>query len=151
MDDFDFLHGTWDVANRKLVTLFDGCTEWDEFPARSVVRPLLDGLGNLDEMSVPTRGWAGATLRLFDLEHKTWSIYWCSSRSGRLEPPVVGGFEAGVGAFQGDDAHEGRPIKVRFAWHVLGADHARWEQRFSADAGETWELNWVMDYHRVAQ
>lgn len=150
MDDFDFLHGSWNVANRKLTRLFEGCDEWDEFPGHATVRPVLDGIGNIDEIAFPTRGWAGATLRLYDLDAKRWSIYWSSSRTGRLDPPVVGGFEGARGTFDGTDTHDGRTIHVRFTWLRQTRETARWEQRFSADSGATWELNWVMDLTRAA-
>ncbi|NUU20709.1 MAG: hypothetical protein HOV68_04205, partial [Streptomycetaceae bacterium] len=97
MDDFHFLHGTWDVANRKLTRLFADRDEWEEFPGRATVRPLLGGLGNIDEITFPTHGWAGTTLRLYDLATRKWSIHWASSRTGRLDPPVVGGFDGDRG------------------------------------------------------
>ncbi|MFE4920754.1 hypothetical protein [Streptomyces sp. NPDC056661] len=40
MDDFDFLHGSWDVANRRLTTpLGSGPGTWVEFPGHAVVQP----------------------------------------------------------------------------------------------------------------
>ena len=95
--------------------------------------------------------------------------------NGRLEPPVVGRFDGDEGIFEGDDQLDGRPIRVRFRWtrqgpsaapgrseaadapprgaasasELGGTDTARWEQAFSADAGRTWEVNWVMEFERV--
>ena len=28
-------------------------------------------------------------------------------------------------------------------------DHARWEQAFSEDGGQTWETNWIMESTRI--
>jgi hypothetical protein len=67
----------------------------------------------------------------------------------RLEPPVHGRFERGVGTFFGEDAHEGRPILVRFIWSGVTARAARWEQAFSLDRGVSWETNWVMHLERT--
>jgi len=61
-----------------------------------------------------------------------------------------GGFTGDIGVFEGDDTFEGKPIRVRFTWTRLDADHARWEQAFSADAGRTWETNWTMDFTRAS-
>ncbi len=150
MNDFDFLHGSWDVANRRLTTPLDPASgEWAQFPGRTVVRSLFGGAGNIEELTFPTLGRSGATLRLFDREREQWSIFWSDSRTGRLDPPVVGGFAGDRGDFYGDDTDEGRPIRVHFTWHRLGPDAARWEQEFSADGGVTWELNWVMDFTRT--
>jgi NIPSNAP len=106
-------------------------------------------MGNVDELRFPTRGWAGATLRLFNPESRRWSIYWINSRDGLLQPPVHGSFQAGVGVFFGDDVDEGRPVRVRFRWTVLSDKRAHWEQAFSTDGEKTWETNWTMDFRRA--
>ncbi|MET8788303.1 hypothetical protein [Streptomyces sp. NPDC004589] len=150
MDDFDFLHGSWDVANRRLTApLGSGPATWTEFPGHAVVRPLFGGAGNIDEITFPTLGRQGVTLRLFDREKGRWSIHWSDSRTGRLDPPLVGGFTGDRGDFRGEDTYDGRPIRVHFIWYRLGADTARWEQEFSADDGRTWELNWTMNLTRT--
>ncbi|WP_329192067.1 MULTISPECIES: hypothetical protein [unclassified Streptomyces] len=151
MDDFDFLHGCWDVANRRLTApLGSGPATWVEFPGHAVVRSLFGGAGNIDELSLPTLARQGVTLRLFDRELERWSIHWSDSRTGRLDPPVVGGFTGDRGDFHGEDTYDGRPIRVHFTWYRLGPDAARWEQEFSGDDGLTWELNWIMDFTRTA-
>ncbi|MFD8701135.1 hypothetical protein ACFV1W_00750 [Kitasatospora sp. NPDC059648] len=149
MNDFDFLHGSWDVANRRLTAPLSGDGTWEEFPGHSVIRPLLGGAGNIDEITFPTRGRRGVTLRLFDRETGQWSIHWSDSRTGRLDPPVIGGFTGDRGDFHGEDTLDGRPIRVHFTWYRLGPDSARWEQEFSADGGRSWELNWTMDLTRT--
>ncbi|HYM86596.1 MAG TPA: hypothetical protein VET30_07635, partial [Pseudoxanthomonas sp.] len=78
------------------------------------------------------------------LQAKRWSLYWAGNRSGVLEPPVVGRFEHGVGIFEGDDTHQGRPIRVRFIWSEISARSAHWQQAFSVDGGRSWETNWHM-------
>ncbi|MFI5907971.1 hypothetical protein [Dactylosporangium sp. NPDC051541] len=148
MNDFDFFIGSWNVVNRRLRTLFAGSDDWYTFPGTAVCRPLFGGAGNIDEIEFPTVGWAGLTLRLFDVERQTWSLYWASSRTGTLEPPVTGAFTGGRGDFYGDETLEGRPIRVHYLWSDITADSARWEQEFSADGGATWESNWVMEFTR---
>ncbi|MBL1119062.1 hypothetical protein JK364_42880 [Streptomyces sp. 110] len=152
MDDFDFLHGSWHVANRRLTApLGPGPATWAEFPGHAVVRPLFGGAGNIDEITFPTLGRQGVTLRLFDRETERWSIHWSDSRTGRLDPPVIGGFTGDRGDFHGEDTYDGRPIRVHFTWNRLGPDTARWEQEFSADGSRTWELNWTMDLTRTGR
>ncbi|MGW4790516.1 hypothetical protein [Streptomyces sp. NPDC004230] len=126
MDDFDFLHGSWDVANRRLTApLGSGPATWTEFPGHAVVRPLFGGAGNIDEITFPTLGRQGVTLRLFDRETGRWSIHWSDSRTGRLDPPLVGGFAGDRGDFRGEDTYDGRPIRVHFTWYRLGRSTAR--------------------------
>jgi hypothetical protein len=149
MHDFDFLIGSWNVANRRLTRLFVGSTEWEEFPGHSTVRPLFDGAANIDEITFPTLGNQGATMRLFAPQRREWSIYWASSRTGTLFPPVVGTFNNGRGDFYGDDTHEGQPIKAHFIWSHITPTSAHWEQEFSHDGGKTWETNWTMELSRA--
>ena len=148
MSDFDFLYGEWNVANRRLSELFVGSNEWREFSATSWARPLLGGVGNVDEMDCPSEGFSGATIRLQDQTSGQWSIYWADSTSGRLFPPVVGSFADGRGDFYGNDEVDGRPIRAHFIWSEITPDSARWEQEFSLDGGATWETNWVMEFSR---
>jgi len=147
--DFDFLAGTWSIANRRLKRRGAASNEWDEFPATGHAEMHLGGVANTDEIIFPAQGWAGMTLRAFDLEKRQWSIYWINSRLGKLLPPVVGGFAGDRGEFYGEDQDEGRPVRVRFIWTRLGPDAARWEQAFASD-GQAWETNWIMELKRVS-
>lgn len=146
--DFDFLVGSWDVANRRLPKPLTDSQDWDEFRSTSQCRGVLDGAGNLDEISAPDRGFSALTLRLFDPERKEWSLYWASSRDGRLQPPVTGHFAEGTGTFYSREIYNGTAITVRFIWSGITSDSARWEQAFSTDDGKTWETNWIMKFTR---
>jgi len=150
LHDFDFLKGIWSVANRRLKTRWKESDDWDEFPGTHFGHAdQLGGIVNVDEMSFPTRGFSGWSVRLFDLERRRWAIYWADTRTGTLFPPVFGRFDGDRGEFVGDDEDEGRPVKVKFLWTRLGPDAARWEQSFSLD-GKVWETNWVMSFTRIA-
>jgi hypothetical protein len=147
--DFDFLIGSWQVHNRRLRQRLQSSTEWDEFPASNVARQLLGGVGNEDEFrTAHDGGFIGMTFRFFNRATRQWAIYWADSRTGRLEPPVIGSFRGERGVFDGTDVCDGRPVRVRFTWLRLDGDRARWEQAFSADDGRTWETNWIMEMTR---
>ncbi len=146
--DFDFLVGSWDVHNRRLVERLAGSEEWDEFPATMRSVGAFDGKANFDETVFPTKGFSGLTLRVIDPTTSQWSLYWVSSCRGVPEPPVVGTFTDGRGEFFGDDTHDGRPIRVRFIWSEITGASARWEQAFSVDDERTWETNWIMEFTR---
>ncbi|WP_327090569.1 hypothetical protein OIE66_08080 [Nonomuraea sp. NBC_01738] len=150
MSDFDFLAGTWNVHNRRLRKRLAGSDDWEEFPGLATATRPFDGAASFDEIRFPTLGYSGMTLRLRDAETGLWSIYWADSRFGRLgTPPMVGGFDGDRGEFYADDEHEGRPVRCRFIWTVLGPDGCRWEQAFSVDGERTWETNWVMELSRA--
>lgn len=147
-DDFDFLHGHWQVDNRCLATRTPGSNDWKEFPAVMACEPRLGGIANVDQIDFTTQGWSGLTMRLFDTAKRQWSIYWISSRTGTLYPPVHGGFSGDRGEFYGEDEDGGRHVYARFVWLRQGPDAARWEQAFSPD-GVEWEINWTMQMTRV--
>ncbi|MFD8225416.1 hypothetical protein ACFV16_14735 [Streptomyces massasporeus] len=146
--DFDFFHGDWDVLHRRRTDFLDPDSDWEEFPSTSRCLPLFDGAANLDEIDMPHLSAKGATLRLFDRESEQWSLYWASSISGTLFPPVVGRFEGGIGTFHGDDTYDGKDIRARFVWSGISDTSARWEQAFSVDGGDSWLTNWIMEFTR---
>ena len=75
-------------------------------------------------------------------------VYWIDPKVGKLESPLVGGFDGARGEFYGDDVEDGRPIKVRYSWIKKDRDHARWEQAFSFD-NRSWETNWTAEFTRT--
>ena len=152
MNDFDFLVGTWSVANRRLTKRLVGSDDWEEFPGESTAVKVWDGAANFDQIDFPTKGWRGLTLRLYDPAREEWSLYWSNSRDGLLGlPPVVGRFaEDGTGSFYADEEQEGQQVRVRYLWSGITDTTARWEQAFSPDGERTWETNWIMDMTRTA-
>jgi hypothetical protein len=50
--NFDFLIGHWRILNRRLTERLAGADTWDTFEATLSVRPILGGLGNVDEFKV---------------------------------------------------------------------------------------------------
>jgi len=149
--DFDFLHGHWRVHHRRLRERLAGNDEWQTFDGRSTVQPLLGGQGNVDDnlLNLPAGAYRAASLRSFDPRTRRWAIWWLDARDPhRLDVPVVGGFEHGVGSFYADETFNDRPIRVRFRWTDTQTGSPRWEQAFSPDAGRTWEVNWTMTFVR---
>jgi len=145
MGDFDFYVGTWDVANRRRVDYLDPTSPWEEFPAVSVAARHFDGGANIDEISFPTKGWAGLTVRLHDPVTDLWSLYWVSRAAPVITTPVTGRFVDGRGEFTSDEEWDGVLVRVRFLWTDISETTARWEQAFSRDGGTTWLPNWVME------
>ncbi|HEU5269321.1 MAG TPA: hypothetical protein VFU36_05290 [Jatrophihabitans sp.] len=148
MNNFNFLVGNWTVANRKLRERLVGCQEWEEFESSSVAWNLLDDAAQVDQFTFPDSSTA-LTLRLFDPHRQEWSLRWAASSDGVLLPPVIGRFDDdGVGTFYGDDEHQGTPVRVRYVWSDITENSARWEQAFSTDGGQSWEINWTMQLTR---
>ena len=154
--DFDFVHGSWAVRNRRRRDSLDAAsTEWDEFASTGTHAPLLGGIGNLETYETtefPGLGqFSGLALRLHQPDTDTWRIWWSSNAApGRLDPPLVGGFEGRRGTFFSRDVVNGTDVEVRFVWQHVDDTTAIWEQAFSTDGGDTWDTNWVMEMTRTA-
>lgn len=148
--DFDFLSGRWRIENERLVGRLQGSTTWETFHAVGVIRPVLGGTGNVDECSTDHRpGFQALSLGVFNPTRKLWSIHWVDNASGALKPPTVGRFGDGRGDFFGDDTIDGREIKVHFVWANVDTPSPTWLQEFSADGGQTLEVNWRMTLTRI--
>jgi hypothetical protein len=127
-----------------------GGNDWERFAASSHCRPILDGLGNLEELRTPHRpGYVGSAVRLYDRAAACWRIHWVDNRSGVLQPPVSGRFVDGNGVFEGPDEYDGQAILTRFSWLATDTETPRWEQAFSLDSGQSWEVNWIMQFRRI--
>jgi hypothetical protein len=150
--DFDFLFGSWAVRHHKLKRRLAGSDDWSDFAGQLSCRPLIHGLGNMDDNQFddPAGPYAAVAVRYFNPATRLWTIYWVDGRYPQMEPAVSGAFKDGVGLFYAEDRFEGKPIRVRFRWSDISSSSARWEQAFSPDAGATWEVNWKMEFVRVA-
>ena len=65
-NDFAFLAGRWQVANRRLRRRLAGCADWEHFDATSQGWSLLDGGVSVDEIRFASQGGSGCTLRTLD-------------------------------------------------------------------------------------
>ncbi|MGI8678834.1 MAG: hypothetical protein ACR2LX_09140 [Jatrophihabitans sp.] len=145
--DFDFLQGWFDVTSRRLRDPLDHTSGWVVTQATSSARTHFGGAVSIDEMSFPANGNYGMSLRLFDPAQRAWSIYWVDSRTGRLQPPVIGRSRRWL---TGPDEYAEHPVIASYSWTDVTDHAARWQQCFSLDEGATWLPNWTMDFVRRA-
>jgi hypothetical protein len=149
-NDFDFLAGSWKVHHRMLTQRLKGSTEWIEFEGETVLRKILNGIGNIDEniIHMPSGPVRAISLRLFNPVSKEWSIFWSTDKTGTLDIPMVGSFKDGRGEFYAQEVNDGKRIYSRFIWSKTDTSSPQWEQALSEDGGRTWETNWIMEFER---
>ncbi|HEY5825290.1 MAG TPA: hypothetical protein VIT44_13040 [Cyclobacteriaceae bacterium] len=149
--DFDFLVGKWKLKHKRLKSRLSHSNEWEEFETTVEDFGILEGMGNMDVGHGMADGkpWEGRTIRLFSEKTKLWSLYWMTS-AGKMDPPVTGSFENGVGHFFCKDTFNGKKIIVLFRWDARDKEHSKWSQAFSADNGKTWEWNWFNVKERIS-
>ena len=149
--DFDFEIGAWKARLSRLDRPLTGSTHWLTYEGMSVVRKVWDGRANLGELKVdgPAGRIEGLTLRLYNAASGQWNITWANARDGALDRATMfGGFTEGRGEFFGQDSLNGRAIYVRFVFSNITPTSFRFEQAFSADGGNTWEVNWKAEFTR---
>jgi len=149
--DFDFEIGTWKIHLSRLQDRLVGSTTWVKFDGTSVTRKVWDGRSQIEEFETDSPGGhiEGLTLRLYNPETHEWRLYWVNSKVGVLDPPQIGQFKDGVGAFYAQDSWKGKMVIVRFLWSNTTTNKPHFEQSYSDDGGKTWEVNWITDQTRV--
>jgi hypothetical protein len=149
--DFDFEIGAWKTHLRRLQRPLSGSTGWVEYEGTTIVTRVLDGRANLVELKVngPTGRLEGLSLRLYNPQSRQWSLNYANVNDGQLTTPSIGAFKNGRGEFYNQDTYNGRAIFIRFVITKITDDQYRFEQSFSDDGGQTWELNWIAIDTRV--
>jgi hypothetical protein len=149
--DFDFEIGTWKTHISRLQHPLTGSATWVEYEGTSVVRKIWDGRANLVELEVDgaTGHIEGLSLRLYNPRSHQWSLNFVNSNGGNLGQPTIGEFKNGRGEFFDQEPFDGRTIFVRNVWRDITPNSCRFEQAFSDDGGNTWEVNWIATDTRV--
>lgn len=161
MNDFDFWLDTWEVMNKrkKVKSLYDDPernkeAEWEEFYGTSGWgKKYCDGRVMVDHFKTTFPSGQevkGLNVRAYDPERDEWSIVWLDNRSPPDFEPLVGKFSNGVGIFNSKiTTKDGRELLVKFTIKRPSDTTIHWEQAFSSDNGNTWEVNWIMESKRM--
>jgi len=143
--DFDFEIGTWKTHVSRLRHPLSGSQSWAEYDGTTVVSKVWDGRANLVELEVngPAGHLEALSLRLYNPAAHQWSLNFTNSASGTLGQPTVGEFKGDRGEFYDQEIFDGRSVLVRFVIQKTSADTCHFEQAFSSDGGQSWEVNWI--------
>lgn len=149
--DFDFEIGTWKTHLRRLSAPLSGSTKWIECDGTTTVRAIWKGRANLVELRAhcPSGDFEGMSLRLYNPHSQQWTLNFANSSDGVMALPTTGEFKHGRGEFFDQEAFKGRAILVRFVITPLTLKSCRFEQAFSDDGGNTWEVNWIATDTRI--
>src|SRR5436190_13847443 len=149
--DFDFEIGTWKTHLKRRLRPLTGSTTWVEYDGTTVVRKVWNGRANLVELEVdgPAGHIEALSLRLYNPASHQWSLNFANSAGGTMGVPTIGEFKNGRGEFYDQETLNGRAILVRFVIHDITPDSCRFEQAFSDDGGQTWEVNWIATDTRI--
>jgi hypothetical protein len=115
------------------------------------VRPVWDGRAQLEEIEAdgPTGHWQAMTAFLYDPQAGQWSMNFANSSSGKMNPPMIGGWQNGRAELLATDTLDGRAVLVRGVWSDLTPTSHTYQESFSADGGRTWVVSYTA--HKTKQ
>ncbi|MGA7523575.1 MAG: hypothetical protein WBW84_14075 [Acidobacteriaceae bacterium] len=149
--DFDPLLGNFTFHLHHMLHPLTSSPDWTDMSGIDDCYRVWNGRAQLDTIELDGANGShmeGLTLRLYDRDARQWRLYWANSRVGRLDPPQVGAFLNSRGDFYTADTINNKTILIRFDWSRLaGTPH--FEQAFSPDGGQTWEVNWITNQTRT--
>ena len=148
--DFDFNIGTWKTHIKRILDPLSGSTQSIELNGTVTVRKVWGGRAQLEEIEAdgPNGHWEGMTLFLYNPQAHQWSQSFVNSKSGILNPPLIGAFKDGRGELFASDTLNDRSILVRAVWSEITADSHHFEQSYSADGGKTWAAAFIANLTR---
>jgi hypothetical protein len=149
--DFDFDLGVWKTDIVRRLHPLDPASETLQMTGIVTVRPVWSGRAQLEEIEVdgPAGHWQAMTAFLYDPRAGQWSMNFASSASGRMNAPMVGGWEGGRAELLATDTLDGRAVLVRGVWSDLTPTSHTYQESFSADGGRTWVVSFTA--HKTRQ
>jgi hypothetical protein len=143
-NEFDFEIGTFKSHSRRLIKP----NKWVETDGTTVVNRVWGGRANLAEVHInpPVGPIDFLSLRWYNPTAHQWFLAFANAADGTLGVPMAGVFNQGRVDFYDAEPIDGRAMLVHFALWNGGS-----EQAFSADAGQTWDVNYRTVYTRVPE
>ena len=150
MNDFAFLRDMRIIHHRRLEECMAGSDVWITFETGYEAWDLLGGAASIDRVcgEIDGQPFEGASVRTYDKDSDTWTIYWMDVWNSNLREQVKGRLESGVGTFFGTEVYEGVTYRMRFLWKDITDSSARWEQAYQHPETGDWETNWIMDFSK---
>jgi hypothetical protein len=150
---FDFEIGTFKSHSRRLLKPLTGSTKWVETDGTTVVNRVWGGRANLAEIHIdpPFGPIDFLALRWYNPTAHQWFLDFANAADGTLGVPMAGVFNQGRVDFYDAETVGDKSTLVHFALWPTSRDTGASEQAFSADAGQTWEVNYRTVYTRVAE
>jgi hypothetical protein len=136
-DALDFWLGTWTVS-------------WPEGRGTNTIRRILDDAVIEERFECVDDDGSRLTGRshsLLDRADGQWRQTWVDSSGAYLD--LVGVEVNGRISFVRSVVLDGQPVRQRMVWLDVSPDDFRWEWQRSTDGGDSWSVQWALDYRRA--
>lgn len=142
---FDFWVGTWDAT-------------WDNGDSTigrgtNNIHKALDGKVIQEDFKITdggkNTGFTGRSLSVYNPVRKTWHQAWVDNQGGYYN--LLGVIDGEKRIFQTTPRRikNGKLLQQRMVFYDIKNDSFTWDWESSLDGGETWNLNWRIQYTRA--
>ncbi len=147
--DFDPLAGTWNCNTKYRAHPFAASDTSIEFDGTETFQKIWEGAMLEVSEGASGNGPAGLMLYTYNPQSHQWSVYFASSKDGKVGLPNVGEFRNGRGEFFVQDMLSSKSLLNRYVWSQIASNSPHFEESWSSDGGRTWELVRIVDLARV--
>ena len=151
LQDFDFLIGQWKVINTRLKSWLSECNDWISFESQHIEQKRTAGPGNIAVHRYVQQNTLceRSIVREYDDNNQFWKIDRMDTMSALAMPALKGTFWRNKGSFLSSGFFDGEEVLIWVEWTKICKNFCYWEQSLSKDNGKTWELTWMMEFHRM--
>jgi hypothetical protein len=147
--DFDSFAGTWKCHTKYRAHPLAESDTWIEYDGTEIFQKIWDGAMLESSAVAGAKGPTGLMLYTYNPQSRQWYVYFASSKDGKLGPPNVGEFRNGRGEFFAQDTLNGKLMLNRYIWSQTASNPPHYEESWSSDGGQTWELSRIVDLARA--
>lgn len=102
---------------------------------------------NFEIIEGQSKGFQGTSISVFQPRTNTWRQAWADNQGGYYD--FIGKFEGNKRIFQTHPKEvNGKTIIQRMVFYDIKPDSFMWDWELSVDGGESWKLNWRIQYKR---
>ncbi|WP_370089352.1 hypothetical protein [Ekhidna sp.] len=136
----DFWVGKWDLT-------------WDGGKGTNLIEKKLNGRviqENFEATEGNFKGYLGTSISTFNPRDGKWHQAWADSQGGYID--LIGIMEGDTRIFQMTSPRQlpnGKESISRMRFYDITEDAFTWDWEASTDGGETWNLNWRINYTRA--
>lgn len=140
LSKLDFWVGKWDLT-------------WEGGKGTNLIEKKLNGRviqENFEATEGSLKGYMGTSISTFNPQDGKWHQAWADSNGGYID--LIGFMDGETRIFQRTTPRilpDGKEAWARMRFYNITADAFVWDWESSVDGGETWKLNWRINYTRA--
>lgn len=141
---YDFWVGEWELSWTD--------KQGNEGKGINVIEKILDGKviqEHFESTEGPQKGYKGTSISVYNPQRMSWHQAWADNRGGYIN--LRGSVDGNKRIFQSGPrpGPQGGTIISRMVFYDITDNSFTWDWESSTDEGDTWVLNWRIEYERA--